>query len=81
MTHLNPAVLLVWTVLSALVRHRPWHAHLHLLINCILGPLQLGVFLISHLWAFDRFKCLRWNQGSQGAFKRVMTVRHSPFLP
>lgn len=22
MTHLNPAVMLVWTVLSALVRHR-----------------------------------------------------------
>jgi hypothetical protein len=55
---------------------------------------QLGIFLVYHLWCFDRFRCLRcvvsilclhfrawferpvrWNQGSQGTFKRVMTVR------
>lgn len=39
-------------------------------------------FLIYHLWSYDRFQCLRWSAGRQpGAFKRVMTVRHSPFLP
>jgi len=41
------------------------------LLSCL-----LGVFLIYHLWCFDRFQCLRWNQGSQGTFKRVMTYSY-----
>ncbi|VDC00151.1 unnamed protein product [Peniophora sp. CBMAI 1063] len=59
MSHLNPPVLLIWTILAAL----------------------LGAFFASHLWAFDRFRCLRWNQGSQGAFKRVMTYSYLLALP
>ncbi|RDB22266.1 hypothetical protein Hypma_010598 [Hypsizygus marmoreus] len=37
------------------------------------------VFLIMHLWSYDRFNCLRWDAGRQpGAFKRVMTYA-SPY--
>ncbi|KDQ11986.1 hypothetical protein BOTBODRAFT_34840 [Botryobasidium botryosum FD-172 SS1] len=39
-------------------------------------------FLISHLWKFDRFKCLRWGSGRQsGGFKRVMTYTYLTSLP
>ncbi|KAF8267483.1 hypothetical protein EI94DRAFT_1581058, partial [Lactarius quietus] len=41
----------------------------------------LGIFLVYHLWCFDRFKCLRWNQGSQGAFKRAMTYSYLLSVP
>lgn len=41
----------------------------------------LGVFLIYHLWCFDRFRCLRWNQGTQGAFKRVMIYSYLLSVP
>ncbi|KAI0253703.1 hypothetical protein BJV78DRAFT_1360034 [Lactifluus subvellereus] len=41
----------------------------------------LGMFLVYHLWCFDRFRCLRWNQGSQGAFKRVMTYSYLLSVP
>ena len=41
--------------------------------------MQLFIFLIHHLWAFDRFRCLAWNStGGNGTFKRVMTVRLFP---
>ena len=41
---------------------------------------QFLIFLVHHLWCYDRFKCLRWTAGRQpGAFKRVMTVR--PLFP
>ena len=43
---------------------------------------MLGAFLIYHLWKFDRFKCLRWNNGPYtGAFKRVMTYSYLLSLP
>ncbi|TFK44980.1 hypothetical protein BDQ12DRAFT_673903 [Crucibulum laeve] len=39
-------------------------------------------FLFIHLWAYDRFKCLRWDAGRQpGAFKRVMTYSYLATLP
>ncbi|KAH9976362.1 hypothetical protein BGW80DRAFT_1168046 [Lactifluus volemus] len=41
----------------------------------------LGIFLVYHLWCFDRFRCLRWNQGSQGTFKRVMTYAYLLSVP
>ncbi|KAI0301765.1 hypothetical protein B0F90DRAFT_295561 [Multifurca ochricompacta] len=41
----------------------------------------LGIFLVYHLWCFDRFRCLRWNQGSQGTFKRVMTYSYLLSVP
>ncbi|PCH36589.1 hypothetical protein WOLCODRAFT_140511 [Wolfiporia cocos MD-104 SS10] len=42
----------------------------------------LGVFLVYHLWRFDRFKCLRWNHGPySGAFKRVMTYTYLLDVP
>lgn len=50
------------------------------LVWTILSSL-LGIFLVYHLWCFDRFKCLRWNQGSQGAFKRVMTYSYLLSVP
>lgn len=35
---------------------------------------QFLAFLLLHLWAYDRFNCLKWDSGRQpGAFKRVMT--------
>ncbi|KIJ66070.1 hypothetical protein HYDPIDRAFT_110207 [Hydnomerulius pinastri MD-312] len=35
-------------------------------------------FLIFHLWNYDRFKCLRWNQSGRqpGAFKRFMSYTY-----
>ncbi|TFK44987.1 hypothetical protein BDQ12DRAFT_642091 [Crucibulum laeve] len=42
----------------------------------------LGIFLLFHLWSFDRFKCLRWHSGpSSGAFKRVMTYSYLLSVP
>lgn len=42
----------------------------------------LFAFLLSHLWAFDRFRCLRWGSGSgSGAFKRVMTYSYLLSVP
>ncbi|EAU91193.2 hypothetical protein CC1G_06828 [Coprinopsis cinerea okayama7 len=42
----------------------------------------VGSFLIFHLWSFDRFKCLRWNNGPHnGAFKRFMTYSYLTTLP
>ncbi|KAF8911575.1 hypothetical protein CPB84DRAFT_1912674 [Gymnopilus junonius] len=38
----------------------------------------LGVFLIFHLWSFDRFKCLNT---SSGAFKRIMTYSYLVTVP
>ncbi|KAF8885982.1 hypothetical protein BD779DRAFT_1673425 [Infundibulicybe gibba] len=42
---------------------------------------MLGAFLLFHLWSFDRFRCLRWNNGSTGAFKRVMTYSYLLSVP
>ncbi|KAI8971026.1 hypothetical protein BD414DRAFT_229465 [Trametes punicea] len=40
------------------------------------------VFLVHHLWCYDRFKCLRWSAGRQpGAFKRVMTYSYLGAVP
>ncbi|KAJ7072919.1 hypothetical protein C8F01DRAFT_1105704 [Mycena amicta] len=42
----------------------------------------LFAFLIFHLWSFDRFHCLRWNNGaSSGAFKRLMTYSYLTSTP
>ncbi|KIJ95105.1 hypothetical protein K443DRAFT_639687 [Laccaria amethystina LaAM-08-1] len=42
----------------------------------------LGIFLIFHLWSFDRFKCLKWNSGPySGAFKRIMTYSYMCSIP
>lgn len=39
-------------------------------------------FLLRHLWAYDRFNCLKWDAGRQpGAFKRVMTYSYVATLP
>jgi hypothetical protein len=40
------------------------------------------VFMTQHLWAYDKFSCLRWNSGRQpGAFKRVMTYSYLLTVP
>ncbi|KAK7057798.1 hypothetical protein R3P38DRAFT_1187088 [Favolaschia claudopus] len=47
------------------------------IISCI-----LFVFLIFHMYQFDRFKCLRWNNGPYtGAFKRIMTYSYLLSVP
>ncbi|KAJ7286884.1 hypothetical protein C8J57DRAFT_573153 [Mycena rebaudengoi] len=39
-------------------------------------------FMLIHLWAYDKFKCLRWDSGRQpGAFKRVMTYSYFATVP
>ncbi|KAI0731547.1 hypothetical protein C8Q72DRAFT_233727 [Fomitopsis betulina] len=41
-----------------------------------------GLFLLFHLWKFDRFKCLRWSNGPySGAFKRIMTYTYMVTVP
>ncbi|RPD69006.1 hypothetical protein L226DRAFT_563597 [Lentinus tigrinus ALCF2SS1-7] len=39
------------------------------------------IFLVHHLWCYDRFKCLRWSAGQHGAFKRVMTYSYLGAVP
>ncbi|KAF9529773.1 hypothetical protein CPB83DRAFT_852155 [Crepidotus variabilis] len=42
----------------------------------------LNVFLLFHLWSFDRFQCLKWNSGAHaGAFKRIMTYTYLVTVP
>jgi len=42
----------------------------------------LQIFLIQHLWRYDRFKCIAWSSGRQpGAFKRVMTYSYLTSVP
>ncbi|EIW54595.1 uncharacterized protein TRAVEDRAFT_154204, partial [Trametes versicolor FP-101664 SS1] len=51
------------------------------LVWSIMSCLLLG-FLLFHLWKFDRFKCLRWNNGPYaGAFKRLMTYTYLLSVP
>ncbi|KAI0664018.1 hypothetical protein C8Q70DRAFT_214291 [Cubamyces menziesii] len=51
------------------------------LVWSILSSL-LGCFLVFHLWKFDRFRCLRWNNGPySGAFKRLMTYTYLLSVP
>ncbi|KAI1786324.1 hypothetical protein LXA43DRAFT_59240 [Ganoderma leucocontextum] len=40
------------------------------------------IFLVHHLWCYDRFQCLRWSAGRQpGAFKRIMTYSYLGAVP
>ncbi|KAH9061909.1 hypothetical protein EDB87DRAFT_1674150 [Lactarius vividus] len=41
----------------------------------------LCIFVVYHLWSFDRFHCLRWNQGNDGGFKRLMTYNYILGMP
>ncbi|KAJ7033463.1 hypothetical protein C8F04DRAFT_1104815 [Mycena alexandri] len=51
------------------------------LVWTIMGGILLA-FLLFHLWSFDRFKCLKWNNGPySGAFKRVMTYSYLLSVP
>ncbi|KAH7091878.1 hypothetical protein BKA62DRAFT_723704 [Auriculariales sp. MPI-PUGE-AT-0066] len=51
------------------------------LLWAVLSVLLQG-FLVTHLYRFDRFKCLRWNAGQQpGAFQRVMTYTYLATMP
>ncbi|KAJ3722186.1 hypothetical protein DFJ43DRAFT_1133864 [Lentinula guzmanii] len=43
---------------------------------------MLGIFLVYHLYSFDKFKCLKWDNGPySGAFKRVMTYSYLLCIP
>ncbi|KAJ7908483.1 hypothetical protein B0H13DRAFT_2016497 [Mycena leptocephala] len=47
------------------------------IITCI-----LFAFMVFHLWSYDHFKCLKWNNGPySGAFKRVMTYSYLLSVP
>ncbi|KAF8748686.1 hypothetical protein RHS01_10637 [Rhizoctonia solani] len=37
----------------------------------------LLLFLVQHLYRYDRFQCLKWRGSSDGGFKRFMTCRHA----
>ncbi|KAH9846502.1 hypothetical protein C2E23DRAFT_890820 [Lenzites betulinus] len=51
------------------------------LLWSILSVLFL-IFLVHHIWCYDKFKCLRWSAGRQpGAFKRVMTYSYLGAVP
>ena len=64
----SPAAYLLWAILSCLV------CQSQKLYSLLLNSYKFLVFLVLHLWAFDRFDCVRWKSGRQpGAFKRVMT--------
>ncbi|KAF7290056.1 hypothetical protein HMN09_01310700 [Mycena chlorophos] len=40
------------------------------------------IFMLIHIWFYDKFKCLRWDSGRQpGAFKRVMTYSYFATVP
>ncbi|KAF7341263.1 hypothetical protein MVEN_01862200 [Mycena venus] len=47
------------------------------IISCV-----LFAFLAFHMWSFDHFKCLRWNNGPySGTFKRIMTYSYLLSIP
>jgi len=76
MTHLSPAVFGMWSVCSVLVRPHPPRNLPPLLTSSFA---QLTAFCFYHMWHYDRFKCLRMNNGPHsGTFKRLMTVRSAP---
>ncbi|KAF8627650.1 hypothetical protein AX15_004343 [Amanita polypyramis BW_CC] len=40
------------------------------------------IVLLTHLWIYDRFQCVKWNSGRQpGAFKRLMTYSYLGSIP
>ncbi|KIP03605.1 hypothetical protein PHLGIDRAFT_55317, partial [Phlebiopsis gigantea 11061_1 CR5-6] len=52
-----------------------------LLVWAVLSVL-LGIFLVHHLYRYDRFKCLKWNHNlHSGAFKRIMTYTYLINVP
>jgi hypothetical protein len=55
MSHTSPASLLIWAVLTSMVCTR---FLMDTQVTQVNG-LQLGAFLLFHLWSFDRFKCIR----------------------
>lgn len=41
----------------------------------------LSAFCVYHLWHYDRFRCLRWDNPRSGVFKRFMTYTYLLSLP
>ncbi|KAG8773340.1 hypothetical protein FRC12_002571 [Ceratobasidium sp. 428] len=41
----------------------------------------LLLFLIQHLYRYDRFQCLKWRSSSDGGFKRFMTYSYIISVP
>lgn len=59
-------------------------AHMSPTVNLVWATLTIMFesFLVYHLWSFDHFKCLKWNNGPySGAFKRVMTYSYLTSIP
>ncbi|KAH0588538.1 hypothetical protein H2248_004366 [Termitomyces sp. 'cryptogamus'] len=75
MSNGSPTAYLLWAILSCIVslQSATW--------TCA-DSWKYLVFLLLHLWCYDRFTCLRWNAGRQpGAFKRVMTYSYLATVP
>lgn len=71
MSNGTPTVYLLWAILSSLVSA----LRVKRVLDFLFTILQFSVFLVCHLWGYDRLQCLRWNAGRQpGAFRRFMTV-------
>ncbi len=66
----SPTAYLLWSILSTIVRircHSIWSSFWT-------SNAQFLIFLVVHLWLYDRFNCVKWDSGRQpGAFRRVMT--------
>ncbi|KAI9450816.1 hypothetical protein BJY52DRAFT_156501 [Lactarius psammicola] len=41
----------------------------------------LCIYVVYHLWSFDKLHCLRWNRGNDGGFKRFMTYNYILGMP
>ena len=92
MSHSTPATYLVWTLLTSLVGpllpfagNGPENRVILIagdlpdLSSLVLRPLQMPKVRIHHpsfALTHPVERAVRWNQGTQGAFKRVMTVCH-----
>ncbi|CCA77764.1 hypothetical protein PIIN_02986 [Serendipita indica DSM 11827] len=52
-----------------------------MLLWSVLSAMEF-IFLIHHLYRYDRFACIRWDSGRQpGAFKRIMTYSYLLCIP
>ncbi|KAI9568917.1 hypothetical protein HD554DRAFT_2021531 [Boletus coccyginus] len=68
----SPTAYLLWSILSTLV------SPVAPSLSSLLTPKKFFSFHLAHLWSYDRFQCLKWNQSGRqpGAFKRFMSYTY-----